>query len=128
MLHCLRGDGRPAVSYKRHQRQARAQSANSSRRQLLTDNMDAEASIPPEAMMHFPPLSHFPPISEEIFRLRGNFSQFHFLPKNRFSSSKMFDDFFRFFSHRLYFSNFPLFSLYFPLFRKFFYSPYYPSH
>ena len=34
---------------------------------------DSEASIPPETVMHFPPVSDFPPIFEKFSDSVGNF-------------------------------------------------------
>ena len=39
------------------------------------------ASIPPEAMMHFPPVSDFPPVFEKIFDFLENFKNFTFPEK-----------------------------------------------
>jgi len=49
-----------------------------------TYTIAAVASIPPEAMMHFLPVSDFP-YSEKNFGLRRKFPPFYFFPKN-FSS------------------------------------------
>ena len=81
----------------------------------------SEASIHPEAMMHFP-LFLIPPISEKNFTLRGKFSQFY-LFQFQFSSAKISHDLF---SHRLQIRIFPPFSLfqYIPhLFWKNYYFP-----
>ena len=78
----------------------------------------AGASIPPETMMHFPPVSDSP-YFQKNFRLWGKFSQFSFSRKiSCFSSNEISDDLF--FSHRPQISNFPLIfavSVHFPLFR-----------
>src|SRR6218665_389335 len=60
------------------------------------------ASIPPETMMHFPPVSDFRPILEKNFTLCGKFSQLYNVPfPDKFSSANIF------FSHRPQISNFP---------------------
>src|SRR6218665_283337 len=56
--------------------------------------LDTGASIPPEAMMHFPPVSDFPILSKKFQNLRKIFKM---LP---------------FFSHRPQIANCPLFSLF----------------
>src|SRR6218665_1491124 len=72
-------------------------------------------------MMHFSPVSDFPLFSEN-FQTVENFLNFTFSRKiYRFSSAKISDDFFGFFSHRPQISNFPpIFpvSVHFPLFRE----------
>src|SRR6218665_3403778 len=67
----------------------------------------AGASIPPEAMTHFPPeFQIFPPVFEIFFDSVENFQSFTFSRQNfRFSSAKISDDLF--FSHRPKISNFP---------------------
>src|SRR6218665_365063 len=81
--------------------------------------ISAGASILPEAIMHFPPVSDFPP----LFPTRGQFSQFYPFPKKLFDfhPPKFSDD------QICNFSKFPpLFSLFqhiFPLFRKTYFPP-----
>src|SRR6218665_235925 len=90
--------------------------------------MKAEASIPPEAMMHFPPSD------SPLFFEQFSYSVEHLL--NVTFSRKIFDfhppkflmTFFSFFSHRPQISNFSLFSLFRyilpPCFAKICISPY----
>src|SRR6218665_2468403 len=73
--------------------------------------IEAEASIhPPEAMMHFPPVSDFPSVSGKISDSEENFHNDTFTHKNfDFHPPKFL---MTFFSHRLQIFNFPLFWLF----------------
>src|SRR6218665_1267976 len=78
------------------------------------------ASIPPETMMHFPPVSDFPPISEKFSDFLKFFYNFTFSRKiSSLSSAKISDDLF---GYRPQISNFPpifAVSIHFPpLFRQ----------
>src|SRR6218665_3027852 len=91
--------------------------------------MKTGASIPSEAMMHFPPVSDFPPPHlPKLFFLSSKFYQFSLFPKKfPFSSDKISDDLV-FFSHRPQISDFlPYFALFYnislPDSRKFIISP-----
>ena len=56
--------------------------------------MKAVASIPSEAMMHFPPVSDFTPISQKGFGLRGKCPHFDLFSKiSRFSFAKIYHKF-----------------------------------
>ena len=87
----------------------------------------AGASIPPEAMMHFPPVSDSPLFSTNFQTLWKIFLNLTFSRQiSRFSSAKIYD--YLFFSHRPKISNFPLFSLFqyiSPCFAKIIISPYF---
>src|SRR6218665_925109 len=83
---------------------------NPTTNQLFKDTKPG-ASIPSEAMMHFPPVS-VSPIFDKFSDSVENFLNFTFSQKKfRFSSAKISDDLF--FSHRPQISNFSLFSLLF---------------
>ena len=76
------------------------------------------ASIPPKAMMYFPPVSDFPPIFERISDDVENFLNFTFFRNiSRFSSAKVSDDLlFKVIDHTFWIS-----LLYFCCFSTFFY-------
>src|SRR6218665_3323897 len=87
--------------------------------------VEAGASIPPETMMHFPPVSDFPPISENFSDFLKFFYNFTFSRKmSLLSSAKISDDLF---CHRPQISNFPpifAVSIHFPpVSRKLFFLP-----
>ena len=52
---------------------------------VINGLLEAGASIPPETMMHFPPVSDFPPISEKFSDFLKFFLQFYLFPKNFFT-------------------------------------------
>ena len=85
----------------------------------------AGASIPPETMMHFLPVSDFPPYFRKIFGLSENFLQFYLYPKHFLTFIRQ--NFWWLFCHRPQISNFlPIFavSIYFPpVSRKLFFRP-----
>src|SRR6218665_3105426 len=78
------------------------------------------ASNPPEAMMHFSPVSDFPPIFEKNLDFLENFTNFPFSRKKfPFSSAKISDDLFKVTDHKFRIS--PLFCLFYnisPLIRQ----------
>src|SRR6218665_3579602 len=88
------------------------------------------ASIPPETMMHFPPVSDFPPIFEQFSDSEETFHNFTF-SRNFFDfhPPKFLMTFFSFFSHRPKISNFPPFFLFHnisPLFpENYYFFPYF---
>jgi len=69
------------------------------------------ASIPPETIIHFPPVSYFPLIFEKFSDSKENFRNFTFSRKiSWFSSAEISDDFFLVIGHKFQIS--PLFSLF----------------
>jgi len=75
--------------------------------------LEPEASIPLWGNDAFPPLFQIPPVSENFVVLHAEFPQFDLFPEIfRFSSAKISDDLFFFFSHSPQISNFPLFFLF----------------
>src|SRR6218665_2879971 len=91
-------------------------------------NPQSWASIPSEAMMHFPPCFRFPPYFLKIFRLE-NFQTFTSSRKiSRFSSAKISDDLFLVIDHKFrIFPLFPLFQYISPLFPENYYFPYFAN-
>src|SRR6218665_3282879 len=85
------------------------------------------ASIPPETMMHFPPVSDFPPISEKFSDFLNFFYNFTFSEKFlHFHPPKFLMTFFLVIDHKFRIS--PLFSLFQyipPCFAKIILSPYF---
>ena len=85
----------------------------------------AEASIPSEAMMHFPPVSDSP-IFEKFSDSVENFLNFTFSRKiSRFSSAKISEDFFQPSTTNFEFPPIPCFSTFPPVSRILLISPYF---
>src|SRR6218665_2404065 len=80
---------------------------------------------PPEAMMHFPPVSDFPTIFDKISASVENFQNVIFSRKSfRFSSAKISDDLFLVIDHKFRISPyFPCFSTFPPVRENYYFSP-----